>query len=251
MTGGRTESALASAQELADEFGMDVDEVRRLCVEEEIPLVDDRAERREFAEQLAGLRARQAGESHDSWPDVVADAARLAERNGFYLSVSPLVGRFLAVLAATVPPNGRILELGTGAGVGTAWLLSGLGDRTDVEVVTVELQRVKTLPRWPGWVRAVEGDAVALLPTLGTFDLVFADATGGKWEGVELTIAALAPRGMLVFDDMLPQTWWSDTHRERTKAAADAVTSHPHLVSVDLPVPGGVLFAVRHTDGNG
>jgi hypothetical protein len=43
------------------------------------------------------------------------------------------------VLAAAVPANGRVLELGTGTGVGTAWITHGLQGRADVEVVTVEI----------------------------------------------------------------------------------------------------------------
>ena len=49
------------------------------------------------------------------------------------------MGRLLAALAAAVPSGGRVLEIGTGVGVGLAWLVHGLGARRDVEVVTVEL----------------------------------------------------------------------------------------------------------------
>ena len=48
------------------------------------------------------------------------------------------MGRLLSTLAAAVPPGGRILEIGTGVGVGLAWLAAGLEGREDVEVLTVE-----------------------------------------------------------------------------------------------------------------
>ena len=37
-------------------------------------------------------------------------------------------------------------------------------------------------------------DAEALLPELGAFDLIFADAPAGKWTGLDRTLAALAMR---------------------------------------------------------
>jgi predicted O-methyltransferase YrrM len=51
-----------------------------------------------------------------------------ANELGFEQSCEADVGRLLAVLAAGVPGGGRILEIGTGAGVGTAWMVEGIGD---------------------------------------------------------------------------------------------------------------------------
>ena len=64
----------------------------------------------------------------------VEAAGALAARRGFALSCLPEVGRLLASLAGTATT--RVAESGTGCGVGTAWLHSGL--RPGVELVTVE-----------------------------------------------------------------------------------------------------------------
>src|SRR5450631_1775884 len=42
------------------------------------------------------------------------------------------------------------------------------------------------------------GDALGVVGEGGTFDLIFADAQGGKWAGLDRTIAALRPHGLLV-----------------------------------------------------
>ena len=55
---------------------------------------------------------------------------------------------------------------------------------------------------WPGFVEPRCADALDVLGEAGKFDPVFADAQGGKWEGLDRTIAALAPHGMLIVDDM-------------------------------------------------
>jgi predicted O-methyltransferase YrrM len=44
---------------------------------------------------------------------------------GFQLASEPTTGSLLRALAAS-KPGGRFLELGTGTGVGTAWLLAGM-----------------------------------------------------------------------------------------------------------------------------
>src|SRR3954462_3348555 len=106
------------------------------------------------------------------------DAARSrAASAGFELSCDTAVGQLLAVLAAAVPRNGRILELGTGCGVGLAWITHGLDGRAAVEVVSddssSEARAVAQSADWPSFVSVVEGDAVTLLATVGQFDLVF------------------------------------------------------------------------------
>ena len=81
-------------------------------------------------------------------PTVLAAENRAAE-HGFEHSCERGVGEMLAVLAATTPLGGRILELGMGFGVGLAWILAGLGSRTDVEVVSVERDADQSYLRIP------------------------------------------------------------------------------------------------------
>ncbi len=54
-------------------------------------------------------------------PELVAAAVGRARSAGFRFSYEPTVGKLLAVLAAHLPSGARVLEPGTGAGVGTAW----------------------------------------------------------------------------------------------------------------------------------
>ncbi|MFF7985967.1 O-methyltransferase [Streptomyces sp. NPDC007901] len=60
----------------------------------------------------------------------------LGERGSGLMSSEDRTGSFLAALSAA-RPAGRILELGTGAGEGTAWLLSGMDPAS--RLTTVEL----------------------------------------------------------------------------------------------------------------
>src|SRR5437660_12510543 len=134
-------------------------------------------------------------------PATVEQATRAATAAGFSLSCDPGVGRLLSVLATAVKPGGAILELGTGAGVGVAWIVAGLAGRTDVRVVSIELDpelgAVATANEWPDYVQLEVGDARELLRPPERWDLIVADSPGGKWEGLNDTIEALEPGGVL------------------------------------------------------
>jgi predicted O-methyltransferase YrrM len=185
-------------------------------------------------------------------PDRVERATAVAAESGFELSCDPDVGRFLAVLAAATPTGGRILELGTGCGVGLAWIVHGLEPRDDVEVVSIEFDATSVACarrcEWPPFVSIVEGDALALLPESGMFDLVFADSEGGKWEGLDTTISSLRPGGLLLVDDMTPARWASDEHRTKTEAVRTRLLSDPQLVAVEITQGTGIVLCARTTD---
>ncbi len=182
-------------------------------------------------------------------PPLVAAAEMRAVEHDFGHSCQRGVGELLSFLATTTPPGGRILELGTGFGVGLAWILSGLGSRTDVEIVTIErdVERVASLAEvdLPAHASIVEGDIEALLPTLGQFDLIFADAEAGKWTGLELTISALAPRALLLVDDMDISHYDSSHDRSTVEAVRKALMTDPRLTAVELNASSGMILASR------
>src|ERR1700744_4712817 len=171
-------------------------------------------------------------------PELVLLATERAERAGFTMSCDPGTGRLLAVLAAAVPPGGRVLELGTGTGVGTAWITQGLQGRADVEVVTVEIDAATAVlaaqNHWPSWVNLVTGDAVQVTRGAGRFDLIFADAQGGKWNGLDTTVAALLPGAHLLVDDMTPHEFEDDNHARKTSEVRARLLEHPDLTSVEI-----------------
>ena len=101
-----------------------------------------------------------------SLPPLVTAATARADEAGFGISSEPEVGALLAALAAAVQKDGRILEIGTGAGVGLAWIVHGLGQRRDVELVTVDvdasIQRLAREAQWPIRVNFEIGDGLNL-----------------------------------------------------------------------------------------
>ena len=188
-------------------------------------------------------------------PSRVAAQRQRAAESSFSFSSEDSTGELLAVLAASVRTNGRICELGTGLGVGLAWIVAGLEPRTDVAVITIENDAHRSAlaqeAAWPAWVQFVTGEATVELPQLGRLDLIFADAEGGKWYGLDLTLSALNPGGMLVLDDLVPQDWKSDTEKETHRQKMDEIRSqifgNPDIVVTELGQAAGILLAVRRT----
>ena len=68
-------------------------------------------------------------------PEMVQVAKNIAEEKGFMNSCSDEVGRLLSVLLGQIK-EGNILEIGTGYGVGSSWILSSIAPA--VEFISVD-----------------------------------------------------------------------------------------------------------------
>jgi demethylmenaquinone methyltransferase/2-methoxy-6-polyprenyl-1,4-benzoquinol methylase len=182
-------------------------------------------------------------------PERVVRCRRRAQQAGFPLSCEAGIGALLATLAAAVPEQGRILELGTGGGVGLAWIAEGLSGRDDVEVVSVELApEMAELARaeaWPPRFRLLLGDGAIEVRRHGSFDLIFADAPGGKLEGLDDTSRALSSGAILLVDDMDLDLHDGDGLRDAISGIRDQLLSHPDLVSSSLDYSSGAILSTR------
>jgi demethylmenaquinone methyltransferase/2-methoxy-6-polyprenyl-1,4-benzoquinol methylase len=182
-------------------------------------------------------------------PAMVQAAYDREQQLRFKQSSEPEVGRLLSVFAAMVPPHGRVLELGTGAGVGLAWIVHGLNHRNDVEVVSVEHNREQAVlvqaAGWPKWVSVVVGDSGELIGMLGSFDLIFPDTPGGKIYNLQATIAALRPGGALLLDDMEVQREEPPERIARVASVRNQLFGDPDLICTELAVSSGMIVAVR------
>jgi len=180
-------------------------------------------------------------------PAALAGYAR-ATHVGFEMSSTPEVGQLLSTLAAAVPEGGRILELGTGVGVGLGWIVHGLRRRDDVGVTSVErdpaLARLVEAARWPKWVSIVVGDCWELVAGLGKFELIFVDIPGKETYDLTGPIAALAPGGTLIIDDIAHARDERPERRARLNGVRQ-LFDHPDLACADLAFSSGVLMAVR------
>jgi predicted O-methyltransferase YrrM len=182
-----------------------------------------------------------------AWREIDARSRAL----GFDMPSEPDTGAMLRLLAAS-KPGGRLLELGTGTGLATAWLLAGMGQGaslisvdSDPAVQAVAREALDADPR----VTFVVADGLEQIgaQSPASFDLIFADAWPGKYEGLDETLALLAPGGLYVIDDMVRQPNWPEDHQPRVDALATRLKSHSDLATVALDWASGLVIAARRS----
>ncbi|MGC0421141.1 hypothetical protein [Embleya sp. AB8] len=125
---------------------------------------------------------------------MVAAAEESARARGFAYSCEPEVGRLLAVLAVTVPPRRPNPGTRRRRRRGLDRLRPEPGRRVAVTTIERAAERAARNAQLP-WLAHIDlridfrvRDNEQLLPTLGTFDLIFADAAGGKRSGLAWTL---------------------------------------------------------------
>ena len=168
-------------------------------------------------------------------PALVREALALAERTGFAQSSTPEVGWLLAVLAGQVR-SGVIGEIGTGCGVGAAWIASAL--RPDARFVTVEIdaergEATRALFAHLVNVTVMTGDWRLILPH-APFALLFADGGNAKQHAPEVLLDALAPGGLLVLDDLTPEAHWPAEWRGQPDPIRDFWLNDPRVIATEL-----------------
>lgn len=184
-------------------------------------------------------------------PAVLAGLEASAAALGFTMSSDRATGALLRTLAAS-KPGGRLLELGTGVGMDTAWLLDGMDAATtlltvdqDAQASAIAQQALGHDPR----VRFHLGEGSAVLAALAgrgeQFDLIFADTWPGKFTHLDLALSVLAPGAFYVVDDLFPQSTWPSDHYPKVPALIEALAQRRELKLVRLAWSTGLVIGVK------
>ncbi len=182
-------------------------------------------------------------------PPVLAEILEQSRNLDFTMASEPKTGALLCVLAAS-KPAARLLELGTGTGVGTAWLLSGMDAAstlisvdTNFSFQSIAQGILGNDPR----LSLVLEDAVDFLVRQqpASFDLVFADALRGKFDALDEALAVVKPGGFYVIDDLLPQPNWPEGHAEKVPPLIEQLAARSDFHIVPLAWASGLVLAVK------
>ena len=158
-------------------------------------------------------------------------------------------GALLAVLAAS-KPRGRLLEIGTGTGVGTSWLLSGMSAHARLDTVDDDEKVVAVAMRHLGsdarvTFHAMDGVQFMVRAPRGAYDLVYADAWPGKFFHLDEALELLAPGGVYVIDDLLPQPNGPEGHDVRVAALLNELDRLPRVITAKMCWSSGLMLLVR------
>lgn len=158
-------------------------------------------------------------------------------------------GALLRTLAA-LRPGGRILELGTGVGTSTAWLLAGMDRQSRLTTVDNSAECIAVARKWLGddaRVAIYEADGGEFLKSLRgeSFDLIFADTWPGKYLQLEDALDLLADGGLYVIDDMLPQANWPEGHDLKVAALIAHLEERSDLLITKLNWSSGIILVTK------
>ena len=181
-------------------------------------------------------------------PEALDSIKRDTEQLCFTMASEPKTGSLLRTLAAS-KPGGRFLELGTGTGVGTAWLLAGMDSAARMESVESDAKVLEVARRHLGHDLRVTfhmTDAAEFLTrSHPPFDLVYADTWAGKFTHLDLALSLVRIGGIYVVDDLLPQPSWPKEHAPKVPALIAELESRPDFVATKLAWASGLMILVR------
>jgi predicted O-methyltransferase YrrM len=170
-------------------------------------------------------------------------------------AVDPFTGATLRLLAAAAGAR-TVIELGTGAGVSSLWLLAGMrpdGVLTTVDAESEHQRLAKASLAEAGFTggraRLIHGRALEVLPRLsdGGYDLVFCDANRSEnGDYLAAALRLLRPGGLVVFAGALgggriAESSARDAETVAQRELAKAVREEPRLVAGAVPVGAGLL----------
>ena len=158
-------------------------------------------------------------------------------------------GALLQTLVAT-KPGARVLEIGTGTGLATAWLLAGMDAESNLlsldnnaEFQAIANEKLGHDPR----LTLLRADAGNWLETAqeAQFDLIFADAWPGKYANLDAALNSLAKGGLYVIDDMLPQPNWPAGHEDNVTKLVAELESRTDIYLVKMAWSTGIMLATK------
>jgi predicted O-methyltransferase YrrM len=209
------------------------------CQQERSPEFNDSPKVRQPMDDTTNLNPRP----------ILEDLIRATQKIGFKLASDPLTGSLLRTLAAS-KPAGRFLEIGTGTGIGTAWLLAGMDQKSSLVSVENDKRFIEIARIYLGSDPRVSfhledaGELIARLPK-ASFDLIFADTWAAKPTDVDERLALLKPGGLYILDDMLPKPTWKPDYPLLFERLIADLESRSDLVLTKMNWGTGIIVATR------
>ncbi|KOP67374.1 hypothetical protein AMS62_20600 [Bacillus sp. FJAT-18019] len=167
-------------------------------------------------------------------PELVQKTKILASEYGFTHSCTDEFGRFLYTLIGQA--KGNILEIGTGLGVSTSWIVSSMSTSSS-NLISIDNQRdyieaIKPLFSQSNVDFIVE-DWKEMI-NKGPFDFVFADTADAKSTYAQELFKLLRVGGVLIMDDLTPEEYWPAEWRGKRDVVREYWLNHPKIAATEI-----------------
>ncbi|MEP7144923.1 MAG: class I SAM-dependent methyltransferase [Ferruginibacter sp.] len=183
------------------------------------------------------------------FPATYKDIDAATKLSGFTMASDVLTCSLLRTLAAS-KPSGKFLELGTGTGLSTSWILDGMdtgSTLTSIDNAPAFLEIAKD--------KLGSDNRLDLILTDGgkwveenkhqKFDYIFADSWHGKYLLLEEVLSMLNTGGLYIIDDMLPQPNWPHGHQEKAINLVAYLETRKDLTLTKQVWATGIIIAVK------
>lgn len=174
---------------------------------------------------------------------------RATKEMGFTMASDILTCSLLRTLAAS-KPSGKFLELGTGTGLSTSWILDGMDNNSTLISVDKDENVLAIAQRF-----LAHDIRLSLVHTDGEhwvqnnkhqrFDYIFADTWHGKYLLLDEVLNMLNKGGLYIVDDMIPQPNWPEGHEEKAMKFLEHLDSRKDLLLTKQHWATGLVVAAK------
>jgi predicted O-methyltransferase YrrM len=186
---------------------------------------------------------------HQPFPQAYNTINEATSLSGFTMASDVLTCSLLRTLASS-KPTGQFLELGTGTGLSTSWILDGMNE--DSTLISIDND-----PKFLEIAQSSLGNdkRLKLICTDGEewvqgnrdkkYDYIFADTWHGKYLLLDEVLAMLNKGGLYIIDDMLPQPNWPEGHHEKAINLVNVLEKRADLTLTKQVWATGIIVAVK------
>ncbi|MEJ7586846.1 MAG: class I SAM-dependent methyltransferase [Ferruginibacter sp.] len=184
-----------------------------------------------------------------AFPQNYSKISEATSSAGFTMASDALTCSFLRTLAAS-KLSGKFLELGTGTGLSTSWILDGMDACSSLVSIDNDhafLGIAKTFlgsdPRLD--LLCVDGGSWVKDNLQKRFDYIFADTWHGKYLLLDEVLSMVKVGGFYIIDDMLPQPNWPEGHEEKAANLISYLDEREDFLLTRQVWATGIIVAVK------
>jgi len=169
--------------------------------------------------------------------------------SGFTMASDLQTCCLLRTLAAS-KPGGKFLELGTGTGLSTSWILDGMDNDATLKSIDNDPAFLKIAKSF-----LMDDTRLEFICMDGAewikqnkhrkYDYIFADTWHGKYLMLDEVLAMLNKGGIYIIDDMLPQPNWPEGHAEKATRLEEILDKREDLFITKQVWATGIIIAVK------
>jgi predicted O-methyltransferase YrrM len=173
----------------------------------------------------------------------------LTKSSGFTMASDIMTCSLLRTLASS-KPSGKFLELGTGTGLSTSWILDGMDSNS--ELISIDndssfLEIAKAKLGFDSRLSLILTDGAKWIGENRTqkFDFIFADTWHGKYLLVDEVLSMLNKGGLYIIDDMVSQPNWPEGHQEKAIRLIEYLETREDFFLTKQVWSTGIIIAVK------